>query len=82
MLRPRLDFLISRDEKEIYFNEINTMPGSLAFYLWKESGLAFSQLLDPLIELALENKKEKDALTTTFKSNVLANFKGVKGTKV
>jgi len=78
----RLDFLISKDEKTILFNEINTMPGSLAFYLWAESGINFSRMLDQLIKLALENKQEKDKLTTVFKSNILANFKGIKGGKL
>ncbi len=75
----RIDFLISADETKVYFNEINPMPGSVAFYLWKEAGVNFTKLTDTLISLALEKHKEKLKLTTTFKSNALSGFSGAKG---
>lgn len=78
----RLDYLLTKDEKKIYFNEINTMPGSLAFYLWKEVGVSFDKLLDKLIDLAVERHEEKKKLTTTFKSNILEGFSGAKGSKL
>ena len=77
----RVDYLISDDEKQIYFNEINIMPGSVSFYLWKEVGVKFDKLVDKLIQLALKRKVEKDRLITTFSSNILEGFKGVKGDK-
>lgn len=74
----RVDFLLSREGK-LYVNEINTVPGSLAFYLFEPLGITFDALLDMMIEGACvkfrENKKSKLA----FNSNVLKNFGGVKG---
>lgn len=70
----RVDFLVSPDEKTIYINEINTIPGSLAFYLWEASGLKFSQLLDELIRLALEKYSTNSHLIHTFSTNILANL--------
>jgi len=77
----RMDFLLTKDEKKIYLNEINTMPGSLAFYLWKEKGINFTELLDKLIKLGLERAERKRKVNTTFESNVLQNFGGSKGSK-
>lgn len=70
----RLDFLISPDEKKIYFNEINPMPGSVAFYLWKEVGMSFTKLTTKLIELAIERHKRVSKLQTIFSSNALSGF--------
>ena len=78
----RLDFLMSKDERKIYFNEVNTMPGSLAFYLWKEVGVSFDKLTDKLIDLAIARKKETRQIKTAFESNVLEGFGGVKGSKI
>lgn len=78
----RVDFLISSDEKEIYFNEVNTIPGSLAFYLWKHKSVNFSSLVRRLINLAIERKREKDQLVTTFDSNILEDFDEAKASKL
>jgi len=79
----RVDFMVDKKDN-IYFNEINTMPGSLAFYLWEKSGLPFPKLVTKLIELALEDFVQKQKLITTFESNILASFasRGLKGGKV
>lgn len=78
----RIDFLVSSDENKIFLNEINTLPGSIAFYLWKEVGLTFDKLVDKMVQLGLERYKQKNKLVTTFKSNILAGFKGgIKGIK-
>lgn len=55
----RVDTLV-RPNGEVYLNEINTLPGSLASYLWEASGLSYPQLLDRLIDLAVERQREKD----------------------
>ncbi len=67
----------------VYFNEINTMPGSLAFYLWEKSGLPFPKLVTKLVELAVTDFERKQELITTFESNILAGFVngGLKGNK-
>jgi D-alanine-D-alanine ligase len=50
----RIDFLIDADRNELYFNEINTLPGSLAFYLWSAAPhyWTITELLSRLIERA------------------------------
>lgn len=55
----RVDFLVRPDKNEFLVNEINTVPGSLSFYLWSASGLSFTELTTRLIELALDRKREK-----------------------
>ncbi len=65
----RVDFFVSRDEEEhIYLNEINTMPGftPISMYpkLWAASGIDYGQLIDRLIQLALERHKDRQDTTT------------------
>ena len=78
----RIDFMIDNDSGDIYLNEINSIPGSLAFYLWEASG-KYPELLDELISLALERDREKKKITYAFETNVLSGIKlgGVKGAK-
>lgn len=80
----RIDFMIDEDTGKLYFNEINTIPGSLAFYLWEPVGVPYSELLDRMITLALKRSRTEKALTFTFDTNILSNagFGGVKGGKV
>jgi D-alanine-D-alanine ligase len=54
----RVDTLVAPDGT-VYLNEINTLPGSLSSYLWEASGLSFPQLLDRIIELAIERARDK-----------------------
>lgn len=70
----RADFLVSLDEKTIYINELNTIPGSLAHFLWTASGYTHSQFLDKLVELAENRHKEKSQLTFNFNTNILSNL--------
>jgi D-alanine-D-alanine ligase len=66
----RVDFLLDRDNGHIYINEINTLPGftRISMYpkLWDATGIAYPELLDRLIELALDRYAEKTANKTTF----------------
>ncbi|HYK65212.1 MAG TPA: D-alanine--D-alanine ligase family protein [Patescibacteria group bacterium] len=66
----RVDFLASRDLREIYVNEVNTIPGftSISMYpkLWEASGLPLPKLIDRLIELAIEERRERDSLKITY----------------
>ncbi|MCR4946581.1 MAG: D-alanine--D-alanine ligase [Lachnospiraceae bacterium] len=79
----RIDFMIDEDTGKLYFNEINTIPGSLAFYLWEPVGVPYPELLDRCIKLALKRKRTEDNLTFTFDTNILntAGFGGAKGAK-
>ncbi|MCH8326364.1 MAG: D-alanine--D-alanine ligase [Bacteroidetes bacterium] len=67
----RIDFIVTKKGHKIYLNEINTIPGftSISMFpkLWQASGLSYSQLIDKLIELAIERHKEKNQLSTEFK---------------
>ena len=81
----RIDFLINAENNEVYVNEINTIPGSLSFYLWEKTDRNFTELMTSLVELALKRQRERESLTFSFESNVLAlqgaGTKGAKGTK-
>lgn len=68
----RVDLLLDDETKTLYVNEINTIPGSLAFYLWEASGLSFPSLLDEMVALALKRSREQSALSRTFSTNILA----------
>ncbi len=77
----RIDMMIEEADGSIYVNEINTIPGSLSYYLWEESGITFPQLMDKLVELALKRRREYDRKTTSLDANIFALGGGVKGVK-
>lgn len=60
----RVDFFVTKDDQQVLVNEINTIPGftKISMYpkLWEASGLPYSELLDRLIELAIERHQEKN----------------------
>ena len=62
--------MLDRDTGRLFLNEINTIPGftRISMYpkLWQASGIAYPELLDRLIELALARYDEKQQLKTTF----------------
>ncbi|MCR4788565.1 MAG: D-alanine--D-alanine ligase [Lachnospiraceae bacterium] len=80
----RIDFMIDEDNGKLYFNEINTIPGSLAFYLWEPIGVPYKTLLDRMIQLSLKRVRTEENLTFTFDTNILdsASFNGSKGSKL
>lgn len=55
----RVDLLVKKDSGDIYINEINTLPGSFAFYLWEPKGYTFAQLIDKMIKIALDIDRTK-----------------------
>ncbi len=77
----RIDYLIDKKNKKVYVNEPNTIPGSLAFYLWEPIGKQYDQLLDDMINIAIKEYKNKMKKTYSFDTNILANYNGVKGVK-
>ena len=77
----RIDYLIDKKTEKFYVNEPNTIPGSLSFYLWKEAGVEYKDLLDEMISIAIKEYKNKSKKTMSFESNILAGFSGSKGTK-
>ncbi len=83
----RIDFMLdTNDGDRVYVNEINTIPGSLAFYLWEQSGIKYTELLSRAIDLAFKRKRKQQSLNFTFESNILSGVslggaKGAKGAK-
>ena len=82
----RIDFLLDVDTDKVYANEINTIPGSLAFYLWDASGIKYTDLIDRLVEIAFRRQRNRDNLTFTIDTNILSGVsfgaKGSKGAKI
>ncbi|MBR4178188.1 MAG: D-alanine--D-alanine ligase [Bacilli bacterium] len=77
----RIDYLIDTKTNKFYVNEPNTIPGSLSFYLWKEAGLKYKELLDEMINTAIKEYKNKTKKIKSFESNILSGFNGSKGVK-
>lgn len=77
----RVDVMVDEKDNSIYVNEINTIPGSLSFYLWEASGISFTQLMDRLVQLALKRKRAIDRKTFTYDHNIFSLGGGVKGAK-
>ena len=77
----RIDFMIDVDSGELFFNEINTIPGSLSFYLWEPLGVTYSELLNKMVSLANKRARQNRSLTFSFDTNVLdsASLSGAKG---
>lgn len=75
----RVDMIIDRKTRDIYVNEINTIPGSLSFYLWEATGISFEQLMDRLVELAIKRKREQGMKTVSYDHNIFNLSGGIKG---
>ncbi|MEY8382030.1 D-alanine--D-alanine ligase family protein [Christensenellaceae bacterium 44-20] len=67
----RIDFMIDNATDTLYANEVNTIPGSFAFYLYEPMGIKYSQLIDTLVENALKRSKQKAASQFSFDSEIL-----------
>ena len=82
----RIDFMIDCDTDKVYANEINTIPGSLAFYLWEATGLKYTDMIDRLAEVAFRRQRGRENLTFTIDTNILSGVsfgaKGAKGAKL
>ncbi len=74
----RIDYLIDGDD--VYVGEINTIPGSLSFYLWEPTGLPYAKLIDRLVEMAYRAHAEKNRCVFAFDSTILSKVTtGTKG---
>ena len=69
----RIDYILDSETGEVFLNEINTIPGSLAFYLWEATGTTYPELLDELIRIALRRHRNEDALSFSFETHILDN---------
>jgi D-alanine-D-alanine ligase len=80
----RIDFLIDKKNNKVYANEINSIPGSLSFYLWDKTDKTYQELLNSTLNIAIRDYKDRINKTHTFDTNILANFQnngGLKGSK-
>lgn len=79
----RVDFIIDKTTDTLYLNEINTIPGSMAFYLWEPAGVPYPKLIDEMVECAQAAYADKRRNDHAFHSDILKNVQldGAKGTK-
>lgn len=77
----RVDVIVDKKDDSVYVNEINTIPGSLSFYLWEATGINFTELMNKLVSLALKRNREMSKKTLSFDQNIFALGGGTKGAK-
>ena len=71
----RADFMISNGK--IYLNEINTVPGFLAYHLWARTGIPYGVVIDGLIKQAVKDFHNQNTFVTTFQSDILKKNRGL-----
>jgi D-alanine-D-alanine ligase len=74
----RIDSFVNENSSETWVMEINTIPGSFSYYLWERSGIPFQDLMNELIEIALESHRMRSELMFTFESGMLEANRGGK----
>ena len=81
----RIDYMFDKESETIYITEINTIPGSLAYYLWENAGISYSSLIDRMIQYAEKAHNDKNLANYAYSSDILSGVsfgaKGSKGTK-
>ena len=81
----RIDYMFDRDSGNFFITEINTIPGSLAFYLWENAGIPYRRLIDQMVSLAEKAHQDKNQASYAYTSNILEGAvlgaKGAKGSK-
>ncbi len=79
----RIDFMIDEATGQVYFNEINTIPGSFSFYLWQPTGVDFTELTHRMIQGALKRHRGKNGRVRSYETNLLSmrSLQGMKGAK-
>lgn len=78
----RIDFLINYEKRIIYVNEINTIPGDLALYLWMNKKINPEELIENLINIAIEENKKRKSILNAINGNLLENYDTLKGEKI
>lgn len=77
----RIDFLYDKAADELYIGEINTIPGSLAFYLWEGRGISFERMIDMMVEYAFRANADRNENVFSYQSAILSGASGAKGAK-
>ena len=72
----RVDYIIDKAENKVYVNEVNTIPGSLAFYLFEPVGISYRELIDRMVDAAIEAHEEREASSFSFQSAILTKATG------
>lgn len=70
----RIDMLIDSETNEVYFNEINPLPGDISAHIWRAAGISQVELVDKLVHLAEQRWQESQSRTTSFNTNYLRQF--------
>ncbi len=80
----RIDYMIDKTTGKLYINEVNTIPGSLAFYLFEPMGIPYRRLIDKMVDAALKEHAQKASSTFSYDSRILTKMAaaGLKGGKV
>jgi D-alanine-D-alanine ligase len=68
----RIDFFANPTTEEFWVGEINSPPGSMAYYLWEASGLSYPKLIEQLIKIAQQRFEQRKKLFTSIETNILA----------
>lgn len=78
----RIDYMVDRESGEIYITEINTIPGSLSFYLWENAGISYASLIDRMVACAEKAHEDKNRANYAYTSDILKGVSfGAKGSK-
>jgi len=82
----RIDYMFDKATEQVYITEINTIPGSLAFYLWENAGVKYAELIDRMVKAALRAHEDRNMRNYAFTSDILKSVslggaKGAKGAK-
>lgn len=67
----RLDFLVNVGTGEFWLNELNTIPGSMSFYLWEASGVPYRELINRLVEIAQRRQTAKQENVTSIQTTII-----------
>jgi D-alanine-D-alanine ligase len=78
----RIDFFVDRKTEKFWINEVNSPPGSLAFYLFEPLGIKYRDLLDRLISDALERFEDQNKTRFIFESGLLSRMASAGGAKI
>ena len=70
----RVDMLIDNKTKQVYFNEVNPLPGSLYSHNWRQAGVSGIELVQTLVDYAKDRYQQRQMLATTFSTNYLQQF--------
>ncbi len=82
----RIDYMYDVKAEKLYITEVNTIPGSMAYYLWEKTGMPYAALIDEMVACAKRAHAQKNANNYAFTSDILKNVQlggktGAKGGK-